>query len=105
MHDKESVLGGSDSSLSGIKIALVIDNMDQKGIERVKVRVLGVHDMNNTKKENGIWVNHCAPSKYESGHIPDIGDWIYVMFMSVNDPMSAIWLGFVRGMGQNPNHI
>ena len=104
MQRKEFSTNGSDVDLTGIKIGLVVDNMDQKGIERVKVRVLGIHDMNNTKVANGIWVNHCAPSKYVSGHVPDVGDWVYVQFMSDNDPMSAIWIGFVRGMGQNPNH-
>ena len=96
---------GAEEPLYGVKIGLVVDNMDEKGIERVRVRIMGVHDMSNTKKENGIWVNHCAGSKRMSGDVPDIGDWIYVLFMNEFDPMQAIWLGFVRGMGQNPNHL
>ena len=105
MNDVENKLNGSDVSLEGIKIGLVVDNMDQKGIERVKVRVIGVHDMSNTKVENAIWAQHIAPSKYVSGHIPDRGDWVYVMFMNPTDPMSALWLWFVRTMSQNENHV
>ena len=104
MNGFEHRQDGSDVSLVGIKIALVVDNMDQKGIERVKVRIPGVHDMTITEVENAIWAQHIAPSKYVSGHIPDKGDWVYVQFMNPKDPMSALWLGFVRTMSQNSNH-
>jgi hypothetical protein len=66
-------------------------------MERVRVRVLGVHDMTNKKKANSMWANHCAPSKSNSGEVPDIGDMIYVSFLQ-NNPMNIIWWGWVRGI-------
>lgn len=88
----------SEASLSGVFIAEVINNLDPKGIERVRVRVIGVHDMDNNDPKNSVWANHCAFSKGTSGEIPDIGDFIYVMFIQ-NDPMAIIWMGWTRGIG------
>ena len=87
----------TEVDLSGFYIALVVDNLDPKAIERVRVRVLGVHDMSNEKKENSMWANHVAPSKSNSGEIPDIGDHVYVSFLQ-NNPMNLLWWGWVRGI-------
>jgi hypothetical protein len=85
----------SEVSLGGIFLAECIDNMDPKGLERVKLRVLGVHDWENKEPDNAIWADHIAPSKYSSGEIPDPGDMIMVMFFR-EDPMRPLWLGWAR---------
>ena len=85
----------NEVSLAGLHIALVVENMDPKALERVRVRVLGVHDMSNEDPENSLWAEHCAPSKSTSGEIPDKGDYVYVMFLQDN-PTTIIWLGWVR---------
>lgn len=86
----------TDCTLEGIKIGIVVDNADPLCLERIRVRVIGVHDMNNEDKENSIWASHLAPSKSNSGEIPDIDDFVYIQFMDYTDPMSALWLGWVR---------
>jgi hypothetical protein len=85
----------NEADLGGIFIALVVDNKDPKALERIKVRVLGVHDIENTNKDNSIWANHVAPSKSNSGEIPDINDFVYVMFLQ-KDPSACCWLGWLR---------
>jgi len=85
-----------DVDLSGIKIAKVVNNLDPKGLERVFVRVLGVHDLDNDNPKYGIWAERIAPTKYQSGDIPDIGDYLYVIFPNPNDPMRCLWIGWVR---------
>lgn len=100
MLKKEFDPHGSDTHLGGIKIAEVIDNNDPKCCERVLVRVIGVHDMSapKTKTDYAIWADHCAPSKNRSGDIPEKGDFLYVMFPDLQDPMRCVWLGWVRHM-------
>lgn len=88
----------NEVSLHGLFIAEVINRKDPKALERVRVRVFGVHDMENKDPENSVWAAHCAPSKGKSGEIPDEGDYVYVMFMQ-GDPMSPIWLGWTRTIG------
>lgn len=85
----------NEVDLGGIFIGLVVDNADPKALERVRVRVIGVHDMENENKDNSIWAAHIAPSKSNSGEIPDIGDYIYIMFLQ-KDPMHPLWLGWTR---------
>lgn len=87
-------------NLRGIKIAKVVSNFDPKCQERVLVRVLGVHNMNNHSLDNAIWANHCAPTRDASGDIPEPDDYIYGMFPNEKDPMSFIWMGFVRSSFQ-----
>jgi hypothetical protein len=99
MLNREHTPHGSDVNLAGrIFIGLVVDNMDQKAMERVKIRVIGVHDMENTDVKNAVWAQRMVWSKYVSGHIPDPGDFVYCMFMDPNDPMSLLWMGYVRSM-------
>lgn len=90
-----------DADLKGIKIAYVVSNEDPKCQERVLVRVLGVHNMENDVITNAIWAHHCAPLRNASGSIPEVGDYIYVMFPNERDPMSIIWMGFVRSSFQD----
>lgn len=85
----------SEVDLGGMFIAEVVENLDPKALERVRVRVIGVHDMKNTEPNNSIWANHMAYSKSNSGEIPDIGDYVYVMFLQ-KSPMHPIWMGWVR---------
>lgn len=87
----------TEVSLEGIFIALVVDNLDPKALERIRVRVLGVHDMDNDVKENSMWANHIAPSKSSSGEIPDIGDYVYISFVQSN-PLHLCWWGWVRSI-------
>ena len=89
---------GSDVDLRGINIAIVVDNNDPKALERVLVRVLGIHDMNNTSIDNAIWADRVAFSKYSSGDIPDVDDYLYVIFPDTKDPMHILWLGWVRSL-------
>lgn len=87
----------NEVDLGGVFIGLVVDNMDPKALERVCVRVIGVHDMSNQSKDNAIWAQHIAPSKSNSGEIPNIGDFLYVMFLQ-KDPNAALWLGWTRNI-------
>lgn len=96
MYANELFMNGSDCDLSGVKIAKCISNADPKAQERVWVRVYGVHDMQSTDPEYGIWASHCAPSKYTSGEFPDVDDHIYVMFPDIKDPNQCIYLGYCR---------
>ena len=85
----------NEVSLSGIYIALVVNRLDPKALERIRVRVIGVHDMTNTDPENSVWAEHIRPSKQRSGEIPDVGDYVYVMFLQ-NNPNTILWLGWVN---------
>jgi len=98
MHGNEfNFFGGSDCDLSGIKLAQVVSNIDPTAQERVMVRVLGVHNMSNTTDPDySIMAHHCAPSNNSSGDIPNVGDWLYVMFTDVNNPNQCIYLGYAR---------
>ena len=91
-------LFGSECSLDGIQIAKVVDNNDPKAMERVLVRVIGVHDMENEDPINAIWADRIAFSKFSSGDIPDVGDYLYVIFPNRVDPMRVLWLGWVRSV-------
>ncbi len=88
------------TGLEGIKIAQVVSNADPKCQERILIRVLGQHNMNNDTYENAIWANHCSPFRDASGDLPEKYDFVYVLFPNKNDPMSVIWLGFVRSSFQ-----
>ena len=99
MYGIDMGLNGSDCDLSGIKIAKVVNNADPKAQERVYVRVIGVHDMDpkrDSDPDYGIWANHCAYSKAASGEIPDVNDFVYVMFPDLSDPNHCLWIGWCR---------
>ena len=98
MHGREFDIfnNGTDCDLSGIKQAQVVTNADPTAQERVFVRVLGVHDMSSTDVNYGIPSLHCAPSRNSSGEIPEVGDWLWVMFPDITNPAYCIYLGFVR---------
>lgn len=100
MHGKDFQLFNSECSLNGIKIAEVVDNNDPKAMERVLVRVIGVHEMENTKLENAIWADRIAFSKFSSGDIPDVGDYLYVVFPDSTNPMKVLWLGWLRSLAK-----
>ena len=84
--------------LDGIFIAKVIDNADPKALERVRVRVIGGHNMENEDKKNSIWAAHLCPSKSNSGEIPDVDDFLYVTFIQGN-PSTCLWIGWARVIG------
>lgn len=88
----------SDIDLHGLYIGLVVNNSDPKALERIRVRVLGVHDMENEDEENAVWCSHIGPSKSASGEVPDKDDFVYVQFIQ-GDPMNPVWLGWVRTIG------
>lgn len=90
-----NMFGGSDVSLTGLKLAKVISNADPKAQERVFGIIQGIHDMENTDPEYGVWIMHCAPSKWTSGEIPDVDDYIWVMNVD-NDPMTWVYFGYAR---------
>jgi hypothetical protein len=85
----------TDVDLGGFFIAEVIEMADPKAQERIRVRVIGVHDMDNKDKKNSMWAHHLAPSKSSSGEVPDIGDYVYVSFLQKN-PMHLLWHGWCR---------
>lgn len=87
-------------ALEGIKIAQVVSNADPKCQERILIRVLGVHNLAVDTYDNGIWAHHCSPFRDSSGDLPEKYDFVYVMFPNKSDPMSCIWLGFVRSTYQ-----
>ncbi len=90
----------SNIDLSGLKIAYVVSNEDPKCQERVLVRVLGIHNLENMSTDNGVWAYHCAPYRSTSGDLPEPGDYIYVLFPNRTDPMNIVWLGYVRSSYQ-----
>lgn len=90
----------SNCDLDGIKIAEVVSNEDPKCQERILIRVIGVHNMNNKSKDNAIWANHCAPVRSASGDLPEPEEFVYVLFPEKRNPMSCLWLGFVRSSFQ-----
>lgn len=86
--------------LSGLFLGVVVDNRDPLGLERVKVRVVGLHDLNSKDPEYSIWARRCCPSKYvNNGDIPEIGDVLYIMFLN-EDYTQAVWLGWARTIAQ-----
>lgn len=89
---------GSDVDLRGTHIALVVDNNDPKAMERVLIRVIGVHDMDNDKLENAVWADRIAYTKFASGDIPDVGDFLYVEFPDHKNPLRILWKGWVRAI-------
>jgi len=91
----------SSLSLTGLKVAIVVSNEDPKCQERLLIRVLGVHNLENKVIDNGIWANHCSPFRSASGDLPEPGEFVYVVFPNRFDPMSIIWMGFVRGSYQD----
>ncbi len=91
----EEFAHNSESDIQGLKIGLVVSNEDPKAQERVMVRVIGVHNMDNTSLENGVWAHHCSPTRGAS-ETAEPGDWVWVWFPNVKDPMFIVWLGFVR---------
>jgi hypothetical protein len=85
-------------NLNNLYIAKVLNNADPLKQERVFCRVIGMHDIIDkfSDKEYGIWINNGIAIKNFSGYIPDIDDFIYVMFVNDNDPMHAVYFGIVR---------
>ena len=98
MYGMDFELKGCDVTLDGLKIGVVVENSDPTAQEKVLVRVIGVHDMKNTDPNYGVIARHCAFSKGTSGEIPEIGDYLYVMFIN-GDPNQCVWIGFVRHAG------
>lgn len=96
MYGIENNIQGNDVQLSGMFLAKVIRNPDSKAQERVWVRVMGIHDMENTDKEYGIWAHHLAYSKANSGEIPEIDDWLWVSFPDQYSPNLCLWHGWCR---------
>lgn len=96
MFEREYDYGAHEAYLGGIHIGKCITNSDPLALERVRVRILGVHDMTVEDEENSIWAVHIAPSKSNSGEVPDPDDWVYCVFLDKNDPMSCAWIGWVR---------
>ena len=95
----------SNINLRGVKIAKVVDNLDPKCQERVLVRVLGLHNVDNDIPINAVWAHHCAPMRTGAGDLPEKDDYIYVMFPDATDPMSILWLGFVRSSYQETTPV
>jgi len=83
--------------LSGIFIAKVINNNDEKKRERVKVNIIGVHKISD---DIGIWAENGVSIPFFSGYIPRVNDFVYVMFLkssnSIYDPERAVYLGVVK---------
>lgn len=86
--------------LRGLKIAEVVTSADPKSQERVLVRVIGVHNLQNKSVDNGVWAHHCAPTRTGAGDLPEPGDYVYVIFPEANNPMAIVWLGHVRSSFQ-----
>lgn len=89
-----------DVSLTGVFYAKVLNNVDPLGVQRLFVRVLGVHDVidNFTDTSYGIWINHKCATRYRTGDIPKIGDLVYMEFMNINgklNPNIGVWSGVV----------
>jgi len=84
-------------NLTGLFIGKVLKNIDTLKQERIFVRILGVHDIkdNFADKEYGIWVENGIAIKNFNGYVPDINDFVYIMFID-NNPMFAVYFGIVR---------
>ncbi len=90
----------SNINLNGTKIAQVVSNFDPKCQERVLVRVIGIHDLEDKTTANAVWAHHCAPTRDASGDLPEEDDFIYVEFPNPDDSQYVLWKGFVRSSYQ-----
>jgi len=89
-------------NLSGIYVAKVLSNTDEKQRERIFVRILGIHNIedNFENKDYGIWSENANSTPYLSGYIPDVDNYVYVMFLKDNnnvyDSQKCVYFGEVR---------
>lgn len=102
MYDREKSFSVGSNQI-GWKIAKVVSNEDPKAQERILIRIMGYHNMNNEDTDNAIWAHHCAPTRSASGDLPEPGDWVYVHFVNMADNMAVLWFGFVRSSFQDVN--
>ena len=103
----------NDVNLGGLFIAQVIGADDPQAKGRLRVRVIGVHDLsadspNYSNKDYYIWAYRIAPDQNTTPTSPLTKTkqllqrdnftttdpvYVYVMFMN-NDPTSCFWLGY-----------
>jgi hypothetical protein len=78
-----------------INIAKVISNKDDLKRERIFVRVVGVHDMNDDNSNNGIWLENGLSTPFTSGYIPEVDSFVYMQFFNERID-KGIYMGTVR---------
>jgi hypothetical protein len=78
-------------------IGKVLNNIDEYKQERIFVRVLGIHNIedNFQDKTYGIWLENGIAKKSISGDIPDIDDFVYIIPQD-EFCQTGIYLGVVR---------
>jgi len=92
--------------------AVVENNKDPKNLQRVQVRVLGVHSQDKKDIPLSVlpWAEPCLPitsGKIDKGYgtfeVPDIGDWVWVFFEECDIiKQYPKFFGIIRG--QNDTH-
>lgn len=86
--------------LDGMYIAEVVDNLDPKKRDRVKVRVHGI--MDSTDAAACPWAEQCGaifsgePEQVGISTAPKVGSLVYVMFL-YGDASIPVYYGYVRG--------
>jgi len=88
--------------------AIVEDNNDPEKLDRVRVRVLGVHIMEKTGSENVLhtdelpWAEVLAPTLFGMStgigisYVPQQGTWVWVFFEN-NDLQKPVVIGSTKG--------
>jgi len=62
--------------LSGMKIGKVLQNIDEKKRERIKISVYGIH-----AEDVGVWAENANSIPGFSSWIPKVGDSVFCMFI------------------------
>ncbi len=78
-----------------LHIAKVISNEDELKRERIFVRVIGIHDMDNESSDNGIWLENGISTPFTSGYIPEVDSFVYIQLFNERID-KGIYLGQVR---------
>jgi hypothetical protein len=89
-----------NKDLSGIFVAKVINNIDPLERERILVRAVGLHDLENSNENYGVWAEHGIGSNFIYGNFPKINSMVYIMFIKdINneyDFNKCLYFGVVR---------
>jgi len=78
-----------------LHIAKVISNEDELKRERIFVRVVGIHDMDDESSENGMWLENGISTPFTSGYIPEVDSFVYIQLFNERID-KGIYLGQVR---------
>lgn len=95
--------------------AKIVCNQDPRGLQRVQVRINGIHNLDTTELPDDIlpWAKPTLPitmGKVDGGYgkfeVPDVGDWVWVFFEeSDSQKQTPFYFGIIRGeIDNNSNY-